>query len=439
VSTLAEVALWGTRIGAVSMPDDAGDVATFQYAPAFLASGIEVSPLTMPLRAAPYSFPALNPESFRGLPGLLSDSLPDRFGHALIDAWLAGQGRSPESFDSVERLCYVGRRGMGALEFAPSRGPRPSASHDLDVAELVELASEVLSDREGLIASLAAGHREQAMRDILSVGTSAGGARAKAVIAWNPATDVVRSGQVDDLGPGFEHWLLKFDGVVGNRDKDRLADPKGYGAVEYAYSLMARDAGIEISDTRLFEENGRRHFMTRRFDRGENGAKRHMQTLGALAHYDFNQAGAYSYEQVFLILRQLGQPAAVVEQMFRRMAFNIVARNQDDHVKNIAFLMDRRGRWRLAPAYDVTYAYRPESRWTSQHQMTANGKRDGFTLEDFDACGDAARLPRGRATRIVDEVRDVVAEWDDYAERAAVDEDHMRRIATALRLSLPRD
>lgn len=438
MSTTAKVTLWGTQIGAVSI-DDGADVAAFQYEPGFLDSGIEVAPLTMPLRAEPYAFPALDTDTFHGLPGLLADSLPDRFGHALIDAWLAGQGRAPEDFDSVERLCYVGRRGMGALEFAPSLGPRRSKSHDLHVAALVELASEVLSDREALVASLAAGHRERAMRDILSVGTSAGGARAKAVIAWNPATDVVRSGQLDDLDPGFEHWLLKFDGVAGNRDKDRLADPQGYGAVEYAYSTMARDAGIEMSDCRLFEENGRRHFMTRRFDRGDDGARWHMQTLGALAHFDFNRAGAHSYEQAFLVLRRLDQPTATVEQMFRRMAFNIVARNQDDHVKNIAFLMDRRGRWRLAPAYDVTYSYRPDSKWTSQHQMSANGKRDGFARADFDACGRAARLPRGRAARILDEVRDVVAEWDRYAERAAVDEDHARRIAPALRLTFPRE
>ncbi len=305
MSTLAAVRLWGTRIGAVSMPDD-GRVAAFQYDRDFLASGIEVSPLVMPMRSEPYTFPTLNPESFHGLPGLLSDSLPDRYGRALIDAWLAGQGRTPESFDAVERLCYIGRRGMGALEFAPSLGPAPSRSHNLQVSELVELASEVLSRREELVASLAQGHQRQAMLDILSVGASAGGARAKAVIAWNPTTDVVRSGQLDDLSPGFEHWLLKFDGVANNRDRDALADPQRYGAIEYAYSLMARDAGIAMSECRLLEENGRRHFMTRRFDRGADGAKRHVQSLGALAHFDFNQPGAHSYEQAFLTMRRLG-------------------------------------------------------------------------------------------------------------------------------------
>ncbi len=437
MSTLAEVTLWGTSIGAVSMPEDSR-VAIFQYSPAFLSSGVEVAPLTMALRPEPYTFPALALETFHGLPGLLADSLPDRYGHALIDAWLAGQGRTPESFNAVERLCYIGRRGMGALEYAPSIGPSPPRDHDLRVDELVELASEVLARREELLASLAEGHQEQAMRDILSVGTSAGGARAKAVIAWNPVTEVVRSGQLDDLGPGFEHWLLKFDGVAENRDKDTLADPQGYGAVEYAYSLMARDAGIVMSECRLLEENGRRHFMTRRFDRGADGSKRHMQSLGALAHFDFNQPGAHSYEQTFLLIRRLGLPSTVVEQMFRRMAFNIVARNQDDHVKNIAFVMDRSGRWQLAPAFDVTYAHRPTSKWTAQHQMTMHGRREQFTLADFRACGETAALPRGRALRIVEEVREVVSQWEAYADRAHVDEEHVRRIAPALRLSMPR-
>jgi serine/threonine-protein kinase HipA len=438
VSTIASVRLWGTRIGAVSMPDG-GHMAVFQYDEDFLRSGIEVAPLVMPLRVAPYTFPTLNPESFHGLPGLLADSLPDRYGHALIDAWLAGQGRTPESFNAVERLCYIGQRGMGALEFVPSGGPSPSRTHRLQIAELVELASEVLSRREALVASLAAGHQKQAMRDILSVGTSAGGARAKAVIAWNPATNVVRSGQLDDLEEGFEHWLLKFDGVTGNKDKDTLSDPRGYGAVEYAYSLMARDAGILMSDCRLLEECGRRHFMTRRFDRADDGSKRHMQSLGALAHFDFNKPGAHSYEQMFLTMRKLGLSTPVVEQMFRRMVFNVVGRNQDDHVKNVAFLMSRSGRWELAPAFDVVYSYRPASPWTSQHQMTIDGKRDRFTLADFVACGRVASLPRGRARRIVDEVRAVVSEWDSYAGRVGVDEEHVRRIAPALRLSFPRE
>ena len=437
MTAIAEVRLWGSRIAAVSMADG-DEIATFQYDPAFLASSIEVSPLVMPLRAETYSFPGLALESFHGLPGLVADSLPDRYGQALIDAWLAAQGRTPESFNAVERLCYVGQRGMGALEFRPSHGPRPTTSHDLEVAALVSLASEVYASRAELVASLAEGHRERAMRDILSVGTSAGGARAKAVIAFNPVTQAVRSGQVD-LEPGFEYWLLKFDGVTGNRDKDTLADPQGYGAIEYAYSLMARDAGIEMTECRLLEEGGRRHFMTRRFDRGPNGEKLHMQSLGALAHFDFNRAGAHSYEQTFAAMHSLGLPHAQVEQLFRRMTFNIVARNQDDHVKNIAFLMDRAGTWRLAPAFDMTYAYRPESPWTARHQMTMNAKADNFTRTDFEACGRVARLPSGRALRILEELKGVVAGWGSYAARAGVDEDHVRRIQSALRLGILRD
>jgi serine/threonine-protein kinase HipA len=436
VSIPAAVLLWGTRIGAVSIPDGRS-AAAFQYDQRFLSSSIEVAPLTMPLRAEPYTFGALNPDSFRGLPGLLADSLPDRYGNALIDAWLAGQGRAPASFDAVERLCYIGRRGMGALEYLPSHSPAAGSQHDLYVDELVALASEVLSRRERLVASLAAGERHQAMLDILSVGSSAGGARAKAVIAWNPATNVVRSGQLDRLSDGFQHWLLKFDGVAGNRDKDVLADPQGYGAVEYAYSLMARDAGIEMSECRLLEEHGRRHFMTRRFDRDADGAKRHMQSLAALAHFDFNAAGAHSYEQAIQVIHRLQLPAAAVEQLFRRMVFNVVARNQDDHVKNIAFLMDRAGRWELAPAFDVTYAYRPGSQWTDSHQMSVNGKRRDFSLADFRAVARVAALPRGRAEQILQQTCEVVARWQDYARRVEVDERHIDSIAAALTLTFP--
>jgi serine/threonine-protein kinase HipA len=272
------------------------------------------------------------------------------------------------------------------------------------------------------------------MRDILSVGTSAGGARAKAVIAFNPVTQVVRSGQVD-AGPGFEHWLLKFDGVRGNRDKE-LEDPRGYGVIEFAYANMARAAGIEISECRLLEENGRRHFMTRRFDRVGSGGKLHMQSLGALAHYDFNQPGAHSYEQALRVIRQLGLGIDAVEQQFRRMAFNVVARNQDDHVKNIAFLMDRNGRWSLSPAFDVTYAHQPGGRWTDRHQMSLNEKRDGFTIEDFRACARMAAIKRGRAEQIVDQVSQAVRRWPEFAAAAGVPDADARQIGRDHRLQM---
>ena len=433
--TLAEVQLWGRTIGAVSL-DDGATVAAFQYTPAFAASGIEVSPITMPLGNRVYTFPALPLGTFRGLPGLLADSLPDKFGNALIDAWLATQGRLPASFNAVERLCYTGARGMGALEFAPAAGPAAKAAEKIDINALVQLASDVLSRRNDLAGSFADVNRANALQDILRVGTSAGGARAKAVIAWNRDTNEVRPGQIA-AGAGFDYWLLKFDGVSGNKDKE-LDDPQGYGAIEYAYYLMAQAAGVTMSECRLLEENGRRHFMTQRFDRLPGGGKLHAQSLCALAHFDFNHAGAYAYEQAFLVLRQLKLPMAAVEQQFRRMAFNVIARNQDDHVKNIAFLMDRQGQWSLAPAFDMTYSYNPSGAWTAQHQMSLNGKRDGFTVEDFRACANSALMKRGRAETIVEEVRAAVAQWPDYAGKARVMESWREQIQRNLRLSLPR-
>jgi serine/threonine-protein kinase HipA len=432
--TLAEVRLWGRAIGAVSLEDGA-DVAAFQYDAAFAGSGIEVAPLMMPLTSRIYSFPALPRPAFHGLPGLVADSLPDRFGSALIDAWLAGQGRRPESLNAVERLCYVGQRGMGALEFAPARGPGFRRSSIVKVDALVELASQVLTNRTALHGSLERGQSRKAVEDILRVGTSAGGARAKAVIAWNPKTNEVRSGQVP-APDGFGYWLLKFDGVRGNRDRE-LEDPQGYTAIEYAYSLMARDCGIEMTECRLLEENGRRHFMTRRFDREDGGRKLHMQSLAALAHFDFNAAGAYSYEQAFQVMRRLSLPMTALEQQFRRMVFNVVARNQDDHVKNIAFLMDRQGRWALTPAFDVTFSFNPAGLWTARHQMSINGKQDQFTRADIKACAEAAGLKRGASGSILDQLCAVIARWPDYAEQAGVTQDWRAHVAENLRLSWP--
>ena len=431
---IAKVQLWGRTIGAVSL-DEGREVAAFQYAEDFARSGIELSPLVMPLSDRVYEFPALPRNTFHGLPGLLGDSLPDKFGNAVIDAWLATQGRTPESFNAVERLCYTGTRGMGALEFAPVMGPRPVKASKIEVDALVRLAGEVLMHRGDLQGHFHEAGKEKALRDILRVGTSAGGARAKAVIGWNRTTNEVRSGQIA-VGDGFDYWLLKFDGVAGNKDKE-LEDPKGYGAIEYAYHLMARAAGITMSECRLLEENERRHFMTRRFDRLEGGAKLHMQSLCALAHFDFNEAGAYSYEQALLTIRQLRLPMAAVEEQFRRMVFNVVARNQDDHVKNIAFLMNQQGEWSLAPAFDMTYSYNPSGSWTATHQMTINGKRDGFALTDFEACAKAALMKRGRAATIINEVQAAVNRWPEFADEARLSDEWRRGIGKMHRLTFP--
>jgi serine/threonine-protein kinase HipA len=439
VAAVAEVLLWGRRIGAVSLEEGAR-VAAFQYDRAFLASGIELSPIIMPLSQRVYQFPSLPQVSFHGLPGLLADSLPDKFGNALIDAWLATQGRRPESFNAIERLCYIGVRGMGAIEFAPAKGPPQRRSAKVQVDELVKLASQVLTHRASLQVSFAPGRRHDGRHDglqeILRVGTSAGGARAKAIVAWNRDTNEVRSGQVK--GPaGFDYWLLKFDGVSANKDKE-LEDPKGYTVIEYAYALMATDAHIEMSECRLLEENGRRHFMTRRFDRLSDGGKLHMQSLAALAHFDFNSAGAYSYEQAFDVIKRLRLPMRAREQQLRRMVFNVVARNQDDHVKNIAFLMDKAGAWSLSPAFDVTYAYNPTGLWTNRHQMMINGKTDDFTLQDFKAVAQVAGLKRGRTEAILAEVMDTVRKWPRYAKTAGVLGSQRDKITRTLRLNFDR-
>jgi serine/threonine-protein kinase HipA len=430
--TVVEVWLWGTLIGAAA--DDERGVVTFEYSPGFVRSGIEVSPITMALRTQPYEFGELSRETFRGLPGLLADSLPDRFGNALIDAWLQRQGRSPSSFSALERLCYIADRGMGALQFRPALGPGNDGDGEaLHVAQLVRLASEVLQHRSALTGNLGDG-QDDALASILRVGTSAGGARAKAVIAWNELTNEVRSGQTH-LDPPFSHWLLKFDGVAQNRDKE-AADETGFGTIEYAYSLMAADAAVTMSRCRLLHDGQHRHFMTRRFDRPDGGGSLHMQSLGALTHSDFNLAGAYSYEEAVNVLRLIGAPPSDREQLVRRALFNIVARNQDDHVKNISFLMDRSGRWRLSPAYDVTYSYNPDGAWTSSHQMTINGKRDGFTVDDIDAFGRAAQLPRGRATRIAAQVVAAASRWPTHAASAGVSKRWTAQIGENLRTSL---
>jgi serine/threonine-protein kinase HipA len=433
--TVAEVTLWGTRIAAVSI-EPGERYATFQYDPAFARSGIEISPVRMPLREQPYRFAGLPHDAFGGLPGLLADSLPDRWGTALVNAWLASQGRDESSFDVVERLCYVGTRGAGALEIQPAREPASGAVAELQVQELVRLAGEVLADRAEFVTELRQNPDEEAMKAILAVGSSAGGARPKAFIAYNEVSGQVRSGQLD-AGDGFRQWVLKFDGVRQAGDHG-LTDPQGWGAVEYAYSKLARAAGIEMTDCRLLEENGRRHFMTRRFDRPDGGGKLHMQTVGALEHVSYNEPGSYSYEQLMLLIRRLGLGTPVVQQQFRRMVFNVVARNQDDHVKNTAFLMDRDGGWRLAPAYDLTWAFSPGNRWLDTHQMSINGKRDGFTLADLRAVAQHAGLPRGRAERILGAIAEVVAGWPAVAEEVGVDERLAQRIAGSHRLTLPR-
>jgi serine/threonine-protein kinase HipA len=429
----AKITLWGSAIGAVSWVDER-EVGVFQYDPSFLRSGIQLSPLMMPLSDLPYEFPALNRETFRGLPGLLADSLPDKFGNAVIDAWLASQGRSQLSFNPVERLCYIGERGMGALEFEPAIKIAQSKTDEIDVAKLVELSTKILDERTALKGAFTGTDDKEEMKEILRVGTSAGGARAKAILAWNPKTNEFRSGQVK-TPPGFEYWIMKFDGVSNNRDKE-LSDPQGYGKIEYAYSLMAGKVGIDMSECRLHHEGGRSHFMTRRFDRNADGSKIHMQSLCAITHIDFNVPGLYSYEQTLQTMKHLGLPQVDLEQLVIRAMFNVVGRNNDDHIKNIAFLMNRRGEWRLSPAFDLMYAYAPQGAWTSQHQMSINGKRDLINKEDLFSLARVAGIKTHRAAEILDRIIKTMIFWPDYANQAGVGDERISQIQSALCLYL---
>ncbi|MBR5666613.1 MAG: type II toxin-antitoxin system HipA family toxin, partial [Lachnospiraceae bacterium] len=354
--------------------------------------------------------------------GMLSDSLPDRYGTRLLERAFAERGREAESILAVERLCYTGSRGMGALEYRPEDSLVTTVNESLDLDVLVRAASEVLSEREQLRAS------SSDIRQLISVGTSAGGARAKAVIAWNRETGDVRSGQIASR-PGYEHWIVKFDGVTGNRDHGDKDDGTEFTRIEYAYHLMAVAAGIDMSECLLLRQAGKYHFMTKRFDRiGDSGEKLHMQTLGALAHYDFNDPGTNSYEQAAQVLYRLGMGKKEAEQLYRRMVFNVLARNQDDHVKNISFLMNRRGQWSLAPAYDVTFALDPDNYWLRRHQMSVNGKLDNLTAEDLLASAGSMNLSAVRAKRILGEVADALAGWSRFAEEASVTESVMNAI-----------
>ncbi|UCE88945.1 MAG: type II toxin-antitoxin system HipA family toxin [Pseudomonadota bacterium] len=429
----ALVRLWGEEVGAVSWLEDRA-VGVFEYAPTFLEKGLDISPLHMALAEARsgdgiFSFPALNRDTFLGLPGLLADALPDKFGNSIIDAWLARNGRDAASFSPVERLCYTGKRGMGALEFAPPINPRFDRPVTIEVAELVELAQHIAAQRLALDVELGGSEREnaEAITDILRVGTSAGGARPKAVIAIDASGNVM-SGQTE-VPAGFDYWLLKFDGVTDLE----LGKPASYGRIEYAYHLMAKAAGIEMTECRLLEEHGRAHFLTRRFDR-ENANKLHLQSLCGLAHYDFNMPGAYGYEQAFAVMRKLRMSKADALQLYRRMLFNVLARNQDDHTKNIAFLMGPDGRWRLSPAFDVIYSHNPHGRWTNQHQMSISGKRDHFTVHDLLAVGDAISIPR--PTALVDEVAAAVGSWPAFAREAGVNKKAIAEIGRHQRLEM---
>ena len=413
--TTAFINIWNKRVGAIAWDFDRR-IGLFEFTPSFLSNKWDVAPLKMPTEEASgrvFSFAELRDnQTFKGLPGLLADVLPDKYGNTLINVWLARNGRPANSLNPVELLCFIGKRGMGALEFEPVEPKVTNGATKIELDSLVYIAQEILSGRQDFNADLSA-NEEKALIDILKIGTSAGGARAKAVIAYNPVTKEVRSGQTDSP-KGFSHWILKFDGVTDQQ----FGTSYGYGRVEMAYHLMAKDAGIQMTECQLFEENGRAHFMTQRFDREPGKGKIHVQSFCAMAHYDFNNITGYSYEQLFETMRSLLLPYSDAEQLYRRMVFNVVARNCDDHTKNFAFLMDKTGHWKLAPAFDVCYSYRPGSEWVSQHSLSINGKRKDITRLDLVSV--AKNMNIKKSEQIIDQIVEIVSKWNTYAEKVFV-------------------
>jgi serine/threonine-protein kinase HipA len=428
---VAEVKIWGKLVGAVAW-DTSTSLATFEYVPIFKQLKWDLSPLKMSLsdNRNLFSFPELRKErssdydTFKGLPGMLADSLPDKYGNQLINLWLAQQGRPLDSMNPIEMLCFIGSRGMGALEFEPAVLKETRRTFSIEIESLVNTARQILTLREAFATNLDQDD-EKAVLEILKIGTSAGGARPKAVIAWNEKTGEVKSGQTK-APKGFEHWLIKLDGV----SDVQLGRSHGYGRVEMAYYNMAKACGINMMPSRLLEENGRAHFMTKRFDREGNDVKHHVQTFCALKHFDYNLVNSFSYEQLFQCMRELKLSYADAEQMFRRMVFNVVARNCDDNTKNFSFLLKQGGKWELSPAYDLCHAYRPGSEWVSQHALSINGKRKEITKADLLVIGESIRCKK--ASEIIDEINDTVNQWEVYANNVSLETKLSDEIAKTL-------
>jgi serine/threonine-protein kinase HipA len=427
--TTAFINIWNKRVGAIAWDADT-ELASFEFEPSFLTNKWNLSPLKMPIADATkrvFSFPELSrTTTFKGLPGLLADVLPDKYGNSLINAWLSRNGRPADSMNPVELLCFIGKRGMGALEFEPVIPKTNNGATKIELNSLIHIAGEILSGRQNFNTNLSA-DETKALSDILKIGSSAGGARAKAVIAFNADTKEIRSGQAD-APKGFTHWLLKFDGVADQQ----LGTSLGYGRIEMAYYLMAKEAQIEMTECRLLEENGRAHFMTRRFDREQGENKLHIQSFCAIAHYDFNEVTSFSYEQLFETMRRLLLPYTDAEQLYRRMVFNVMARNCDDHTKNFSFSMDKTGQWKLAPAFDVCHAYRPGSLWVSQHSLSINGKRQNITRDDLLEV--AKNMNIKKADAIIAEVNAVVSKWKYFAAQTNVKNDLKDAVAKTLLL-----
>lgn len=425
--TTAFINIWNRRVGAIAWDSENGQ-GSFEYDTDFLKNNWDLAPLKMPIYEADgriFSFPELKGIStFRGIPGLLADIFPDKYGNALINTWLTRQGRPTDSLNPIEMLCFIGSRGMGALEIEPARPKTSDNASKIEIGSLIEIAEEILSGRENFLANLTT-DEEKALVDILKIGTSTGGARAKALIAYNQKSGEIRSGQAN-APKGFTHWIIKFDGVTDRR----FGSSSGYGRIEMAYYLMAVNAGIEMTKCRLLEENGRAHFMTKRFDREPGNGKIHVQSFCAMRHYDFNEVGYYSYEQLFETMRLLGLSYPQAEQLYRRLVFNVMSRNCDDHAKNFAFIMDKTGKWQLSPAFDITYSYKPGNKWISQHSLSINGKRKNITKSNLLEV--ALQMNIKKPNRIIQQIAEIINNWEKYADKVGVDPNKKKAIGKTL-------
>lgn len=430
MNTAIKITLWGEPVAAIAW-DPNREISVLEFFDSFPKHGWDIAPLQMPLvdllrGESIYIFPELKNKTFRGLPGCIADSLPDDYGNSVIDEWFAAKGKQVD-ITPLDRLCYIGKRGMGALEFEPANTDEAlNQSSQIEIHDLVTLAQDILNQRTSFSADLK--KNKGTLIDILRVGTSAGGAKPKVIIALNDTTNEVRSGQVK-APEGFTYWLLKFDGVQGGKIND---NPLGIGRIEYSYYQMALDCGINIMESRLMEDAEHAHFLTKRFDRTDTGEKVMVQSFCALAHYDRDDR--HAYEQLFEVMRQLNLSHPEIEQMFRRMVFNVVALNHDDHTKNHSFMMNKKGEWSLAPAYDLCYSYSASGQWTNKHQLSLAGKREGFRLDDLIKVGNEQGVKE--PNKIVKEIINVVNDWSAYARKNKVRKDFIKQIQENLRLHL---
>lgn len=430
-----EVYLWGTKIGAIAYEPGQTEVSTFEYDKDFIKMGIEVSPISVPIKYSIHTFDDISKKTFHGLAGFIADSLPDKFGNQLIDQYFALKGRSSSDITPLDRLLYIGNRAMGALEFKPAINlDDKNKNIELNLQDLSQLAEMILIKKEKFANELKNSDKKNVI-NLLRIGSSAGGARSKALVAMDKDGKLY-DGTINHK-KACKYYLLKFDSS-SNSDRDNK-DPKGMTKVEYIYSILARKCNINMPYTTFIQIEDDFHFLIERFDRidknkGFTKDKLHYVSWCGMAHAHRDETGAFSYEQLVMIVRELKLGQDSVFEIFKRAVFNLVGRNQDDHTKNFGFLMDRNGRWSLSPAFDITYSYDPEGKWTKSHQITLNGKEDNFTLEDIISFGKYCNLSKKKSLEVLNNTVSAFKEFPKLADRYKVDRRLKESIYSNLRI-----